>query len=604
MKKSIKYFLIFMFLFFGLFVLVGCESFDEYLNSLNNTTANNTINEVVENKVVDTSNRIKLTDIPAYTNTPYVEINNNVPFFNDNELVTESYEKYSSLDKLGRAGVAIACIEKGMDDKARTSVSGINPTGWQDTKYEEIDGNNLYNRCHLIANQLTGENANNKNLITGTRYMNTQGMERFENQVAEYINNNENKHVLYRVTPMYENENLVANGVLIEAKSVEDKGKSIQFNVFCYNVQPGIEIDYKTGNSKKIEEKTKVEEIVPEVVAVPEETSTYEEPAEEQSETYILNTNTKKFHHAWCSSVSKMKDKIHKEENMEKEKNKFNLSWPKVIIFAIIAGVYTAIMAILPMAKDTSFADITISFEVWILFGIIIIMNSKSAKDSALKCFVFFLISQPLVYLIQVPFTDLGFEIFVYYRFWFIWTLLTIPMGFIGYFIKKDKWWGLLILTPVLLFLGVHYLNFLGEVRTFFPKHLLSMIFCIVTIITYPIVMFKNKRIRIAGAIISILIIIAATVVVFINGKTAYNTTILVNNGSQEVTFDNTYKVYLTDESFGKVYIKYDENLKDYMVNAEFVKLGKTDFVVESPNGEKITFEIDVKRDSFELTRK
>lgn len=289
---------------------------------------------------------------------------------------------------------------------------------------------------------------------------------------------------------------------------------------------------------------------------------------------------------------------------MEKEKSKFNLSWPKVIIFAIIAGIYTAVMAILPMVKDTSFADITISLEVWILFGIIIIMNSKSAIDSALKCFIFFLISQPLVYLIQVPFTALGFGIFVYYKFWFIWTLLTIPMGFIGYFIKKDKWWGLLILTPILLIVGYQYQIFLGEVRTFFPNHLLSMIFCIVTIITYPIVMFKDKRIKIAGAIISILIIITATVFTFINGKIAYNTTILVNNGSYEVTFDNTYKVYLTDESFGKVYIKYDENLKDYMVNAEFVKLGKTDFVVESPNGEKITFEIDVKRDSFELTRK
>ena len=163
-------------------------------------------------------------------------INNNVPFFDDSELTTTAYEKYSDLDKLGRVGIAVACIEKGMDDGPRSNISDIHPTGWQSVQYEGIDGNSLYNRCHLIANQLTGENDNEKNLITGTRYMNTQGMERFESQVADYINTTDN-HVLYRVTPMFEGDDLLAKGVLIEAKSVEDKGRRFNsmFFVITFN---------------------------------------------------------------------------------------------------------------------------------------------------------------------------------------------------------------------------------------------------------------------------------------------------------------------------------------------------------------------------------
>ena len=162
---------------------------------------------------------------------------------------------------------------------------------------------------------------------------------------------------------------------------------------------------------------------------------------------------------------------------MEKIKKLFggiNLTWKKLIIFAIIAGVYTAVMAMLPVARNTSFADITISFEVWILFGILIIMNSKSAKDSALKCFVFFLISQPLVYLIQ-DLVNCSNLFLTYYRFWVVWTICTIPMGFFGYFMKKDKWWGLLILAPMLVFLGIHYSGFLGETMYYFPYLLMSL---------------------------------------------------------------------------------------------------------------------------------
>lgn len=292
---------------------------------------------------------------------------------------------------------------------------------------------------------------------------------------------------------------------------------------------------------------------------------------------------------------------------MEKIKNVFgeiNLTWTKVIIFAILAGIYSAIMAIIPITNNTSFADITITFEVWILFGIIIIMNSKSAIDSALKCFVFFLISQPLIYLIQVPFSELGFQLFIYYKYWFIWTLLTFPMGFIGYYIKKDKWWGLLILTPILVLLGYHYIGFLKETISFFPNHLLSTIFCIGTMILYPLVLFKNKINRIIGIIISSIIIITTTIIVLINGRISYNTTIMVSNGAEGIVFDNNYKVYLKDKDYGDVYIEYEKHIEDYMVNANFTKTGKTEFIIESPNGEKTVFEINIERDSYELTKK
>lgn len=276
-----------------------------------------------------------------------------------------------------------------------------------------------------------------------------------------------------------------------------------------------------------------------------------------------------------------------------------NLTWPKLLIFAIIAGVYTAIMALLPITHDTSFADISISFEVWILFGVIIIMNSKSAIDSALKCFVFFLISQPLVYLVQVPFSQQGFGLFRYYNYWFIWTVLTLPMGFIGYFMKKDKWWGLLILTPVLLLLGGHYLMFIEETVFSFPYHLLSCLFCLVTLLIYPICIFKNKKIRIAGAIISAVIILTTSVIGFANPVT-YNTTL----PSGEVTIDDTCNVYLADDKYGKVYIEYDEGFEDYVIEAEFKHSGKTEMILEDANGNETKFDLVIKRDTYELNKK
>ena len=278
-----------------------------------------------------------------------------------------------------------------------------------------------------------------------------------------------------------------------------------------------------------------------------------------------------------------------------------NLSWKKIILFSILTGVYTAVMAMIPITKDTSFRDIAISFEVWILFGILIIMNSKSAKDSALKCFVFFLISQPLVYLVQDVINH-GNLFSTYYRFWVLWTICTIPMGFIGYYMKKDKWWGLLILTPMLIFLGFHYSGFLGETIFYFPHHLLSALFCIVTIIIYPIFIFNNKKIKVAGLIISFLIIITMTCIILIK-NTTYNTTILVSDSETNQVFDNNYKVYLENDKLGKVYIEYDKNLEDYKVTAEFKRAGKTNLILEDTTGNKTIYKIDVKRNKCDIKK-
>ena len=189
-------------------------------------------------------------DIPEYSGEPYVVLNNNIPNFEEKDKIAESFEIYNSLDELGRCTVAYANVSiYTMPDEERGSIGSVKPTGWHTVKYDNIDGKDLYNRCHLIGYQLTGENANEKNLITCTRFMNTVGMLEFENKVAEYVRETEN-HVLYRVTPVYEGNNLLAAGVIMEAYSVEDNGTGIQFNVFVYNVQDKIEINYKTGESK------------------------------------------------------------------------------------------------------------------------------------------------------------------------------------------------------------------------------------------------------------------------------------------------------------------------------------------------------------------
>ena len=202
-----------------------------------------------QDDLVNNNSYVSLDAIPAYDGKAYVAVNNNEPFFTDSDMTTTAFENYSDLDSLGRCGVAYANICKEiMPTEKRGKIGMIKPSGWHTVKYDVIKDRYLYNRCHLIGYQLAGENANPKNLITGTRYLNVEGMLPFENLVADYVNNTGN-HVLYRVTPMFSGSNLVANGVLIEAKSVEDNGGGILFNVYCYNVQPGIGINYENGDS-------------------------------------------------------------------------------------------------------------------------------------------------------------------------------------------------------------------------------------------------------------------------------------------------------------------------------------------------------------------
>lgn len=234
-----------------------------------------------------------LESIPEYTGDPYVVINENVPFFTESGFTEEAFETYSDLDELGRCGAAFANVGKEtMPTEERGQIGMIKPSGWQTVKYDCVDGKYLYNRCHLIGYQLSAENANEKNLITGTRYLNVSGMLPFENMVADYIKNTGN-HVLYRITPIYQDKNLVASGVLMEAQSVEDD--TIRFCVYCYNVQPGIQIDYATGKSS--------------LAAGSEEAS----KAPDQEATYILNENSKKIHTPDCPSVQDTKPKNRKE---------------------------------------------------------------------------------------------------------------------------------------------------------------------------------------------------------------------------------------------------------------------------------------------------
>ena len=192
---------------------------------------------------------VSLDSIPAFTDQAYVAVNDNKPFFTDSDLTTKAFETYSELDSLGRCGAAYANIcQELMPAEDRESIGQVKPTGWQISKYDFVDGKYLYNRCHLIGFQLAGENANRQNLITGTRYLNVTGMLPFENMVADYVKET-GHHVLYRVTPLFDGDDLVAKGVLMEAMSVEDRGAGVLFCVYCYNNQPGVVIDYKTGEN-------------------------------------------------------------------------------------------------------------------------------------------------------------------------------------------------------------------------------------------------------------------------------------------------------------------------------------------------------------------
>ena len=223
-------------------------------------------------------------NVPAFSGEPYVVIADNEPEFFAEDLTLESYEYFSPLDSLGRCGYAMACVGRDlMPTEDRESISSVKPSGWVQNQYDFVDGKSLYNRCHLIGFQLTGENANELNLITGTRYCNVEGMLPFENMIADYVKETGN-HVLYRVTPIYDGKNLVARGVQMEALSVEDGGAGICFHVYVYNNQPGVTIDYATGDNWADDQ--------------PQTQPAAQEP---EGTLYVLNTSSKKFHDETCA---------------------------------------------------------------------------------------------------------------------------------------------------------------------------------------------------------------------------------------------------------------------------------------------------------------
>lgn len=261
----------------------------------------------------------------GYNNEPYEVVHNNEPEFTEKEKKnTKAFEEYAPLDSLGRCGVAFANIcREIMPTEKREAIGQVKPSGWHTVKYDIVDGKYLYNRCHLIGYQLAGENANEKNLITGTRYLNMEGMLPFEDQVADYVQDTGN-HVLYRVTPQYEGDNLVAEGVQMEGYSVEDQGEGISFNIFAYNVQPGIRIDYETGESEQTETGKNVQGNTGDANVSEdgqiqqatgnktpknrkaEKSNDMDEisgEGEAEKKEYVINTNTKKFHDPSCSSV-------------------------------------------------------------------------------------------------------------------------------------------------------------------------------------------------------------------------------------------------------------------------------------------------------------
>ena len=328
-------------------VLTGCKPKDHSYDTGDVDSGDATVENLdsgngsgtVENGELPSLSGAKIEDVKEYTGKPYAVLYNNQPAFTKSEITEEGYEFYSPLDSLGRCGYAMACVgPETMPTEPRGSITTIYPTGWVQYYYptDIVSGGYIYNRCHLIAHQLTGENKNKENLITGTRYMNMSGMLPFEDMVADYINETGN-HVMYRVTPIFEGKNLLASGVQIEAYSVEDKGEAICFNVYVYNVQPGVAIDYATGANRLAEPPVEDEpndpsgnlpggnepepEPEPEPAPDPEpepepeptpnpggSQPTPEEPDNTEYE-YVLNTNTKKIHYPDCSSVSRMSEK-------------------------------------------------------------------------------------------------------------------------------------------------------------------------------------------------------------------------------------------------------------------------------------------------------
>ncbi|MCR5122108.1 MAG: DNA/RNA non-specific endonuclease [Ruminococcus sp.] len=310
--KRINAFLIFVVL---MLLLPACH--DLRSESVLNGSDNSQIPETSQSVSAETVNsHTSSDDLFSGNSDAFCIVNNNIPFFFECEMTAQTYQSYSDLDSLGRCGTAVAVIGKEtMPNEERGKIGSIKPSGWHTVKYNDIiEGNYLYNRCHLIGYQLSGENANPLNLITGTRFLNVNGMLPFENMVSDYLTRSGN-HVLYRVTPKFDKFNLLADGVLIEAKSVEDGGTGLQFCVFCYNIQPGITIDYATGESKIYDGTPLINGDPQTSTDNTEETKDYSSNAlqtrtvENVSRDYILNTGTKRFHLPDCESVADIKDK-------------------------------------------------------------------------------------------------------------------------------------------------------------------------------------------------------------------------------------------------------------------------------------------------------
>ncbi len=285
---------------------------------------------------------------------------------------------------------------------------------------------------------------------------------------------------------------------------------------------------------------------------------------------------------------------------MKKIFGELNLTWLKVIISAIVIGVAVGLINCVPKLFDTSFRDPAIYFSFWILCGIFIIMNAKNNLDSALKCFVFFLISQPLIYLVEVPFVRQGWGIFGYYKYWFIWTILCLPMGYIGHYMKKDKWWGLIILLPMMALLAYEASGYLNGLIYSFPHHLLSYLFAVCSLIIYPLFIFGNKFNRIAGTIIGVIAAVAVSVIPIFN-KPVYETDVLCSN--EERVYDETYKATIGDSSLGEISIqKMDVSGEEfYCIHSKFYKTGKTDITIESPTGEKKIYDITIGKYTYDI---
>ena len=264
-----------------LYLSLGCLAF----NGCSSTTDGSVNISELEQKIAQAPVYSSVESIPEYDGNTFVVVDDNQPDFTEEEITDKAFEEYSELDELGRCGPAEASVgQEIMPTEERGPIGQVKPSGWHTVKYDFVDGKYLYNRCHLLGYQLTGENANEKNLITGTRYLNVEEMLPFENLIADYVKETDN-HVMYRVTPIFEGDNLVATGVEMEAYSVEDNGEGVSFHVFCYNVQPDVKIDYATGESEL------------------DKTSAQTASNAEGTQTYILNTRTHKYHLPTCGSV-------------------------------------------------------------------------------------------------------------------------------------------------------------------------------------------------------------------------------------------------------------------------------------------------------------